>query len=620
MAEQTNCLANHNADSCLLPIQGGGVHIQQQYSRAAIGVLTNILNATPSDLVSRWLLTIASMTVGDYPDRVNREWVIPPQAFKSEYDIKRFPDIAGRLGLDLNGLAGGCIVEDFDNDGYLDLMVSRWGLRDQLRFFRNNADGSFTERTFEAGLVAEVGGLNLIQTDYNNDGYADAMVLRGGWLAGQGHYPKSLLRNNGDGTFSDVTEEAGLLSFRPSQTAVWFDYNNDGWLDVFMGNESVEADVNPCELYRNNRDGTFTECAKEVGVANVGYVKAVVSADFNQDGWPDLYLSRSAQPNVLYRNDGPSGSDKSLKAPWRFTDVTESAGVAEPVFSFPAFFFDQDNDGWPDLYVSGFNLGQAGVGEIAAEYLGQPTKAAKPRLYRNNRDGTFKDVTQSARLNRILHSMGSNFGDLDNDGFLDMYLGTGDPILRTVIPNRMLRNADGKFFQDVTTSGGFGNLQKGHAIAFGDLDNDGDQDIYEVLGGAVEGDVYSNVLFENPGHGNHWITLKLEGKRSNRAAIGARIRVVVKEGWWRERSIYKTVGSGGSFGASPFRQEIGLGAATTVQRVEILWPATGKTQILKGLEVDRFYQIQEDGPAAAAWPVRSLRLTGNTNSEHHHHH
>ena len=167
--------------------------------------------------------------------------------------------------------------------------------------------------------------------------------------------------------------------------------------------------------------------------------------------------------------------------------------------------------------------------------------------------------------------MGANFGDLDNDGWLDFYLGTGDPSLSTLIPNRMFRNADGKFFQDVTTSGGFGHIQKGHGISFADFDNDGDQDIYEVMGGAYAGDNYRNVLFLNPGHGNHWITLKLEGIRSNRAAMGARIRVTVQTAQG-ERSIYKTVSTGGSFGASPLRQEIGLGQAKAIRSVEIFWP------------------------------------------------
>src|SRR5207245_1927477 len=144
--------------------------------------------------------------------------------------------------------------------------------------------------------------------------------------------------------------------------------------------------------------------------------------------------------------------------------------------SFSAFFFDFDNDGWPDIFVSGYYIND--VGDVAADYLGLPSSGERARLYRNNRDGTFNDATKETHLYRVLHAMAGNFGDIDNDGWLDFYLGTGDPDLGTLIPNRMFRNSEGKFFQDVTTSAGVGHLQKGHGIAFADLDNDGDQDIY----------------------------------------------------------------------------------------------------------------------------------------------
>jgi len=617
IGELTNCVADHNPDSCLAPIQGRGIHRFQDGSRHAMQILTELLKQEPENLKARWLLNIASMTVGDYPEGVPAQWLIPPGAFASEYDIKPFPDVAGAVGLDPMKLSGGSVMEDFDGDGNLDVMCSSIGFRDQLRLFHNNGDGSFTERTAEAGLVGEVGGLNLIQADFNNDGFPDVLVLRGAWMGAEGHFPKSLLRNNGDGTFEDVTEAAGLLSLKPSQTAVWFDYDNDGWIDLFLGNESNGNDRNRCELFHNNGDGTFTECAVEAGVGYVGFVKGVCSADLNHDGRPDLYLSVLGRPNVLFRNDGPVSTNSAGKVIWRFTDVATQAGVTEPIYSFPCWFFDYDNDGWEDLFVCGYHIRD--VGDVCADYLGLPTAAERPRLYHNNHDGTFKDVTRQTRLYRVLHAMGANFGDLDNDGFLDFYLGTGDPDLATIIPNRMLRNDGGKRFQDVTTSGGFGNLQKGHGISFGDIDNDGDQDIYQNMGGAVSSDVYHNVLYENPGHGNHWINLKLEGIQSNRAAIGVRIRVVAKCASG-EQSYYKTVSTGGSFGASPLRQEMGIGQAQAIVRVEIFWPCTGKTQVLTGLEMDRFYRVKEGQAEATPWNLKSFRLDSKAGEVHGHHH
>jgi hypothetical protein len=590
--ELENCCANHNADSCIFPIRGMGVHTIKRGSQNAIVVLTELLERYPSDLKARWLLNIAYMTLGEYPDKVPPKWLFDPSLFASEYDIKHFSDIAASVGLDVSGLAGGLVLEDFDNDGFLDVMVSSSGVSDQLRYFHNNGNGTFTERTKEAGLLGEVGGLNLVSCDYNNDGLMDVFVLRGAWLASEGHYPCSLLRNNGDGTFTDVTEEAGLLRFHPTQTAVWFDYNGDGWMDLFIGNETGRGDSNTCELFRNNGDGTFTECAAEHGLDIVGFVKGVASADYNNDGRPDLFVSRLDGPPMLLRNDGPAGPDKSPRAPWRFTDVAEAAGITEPEVSFPCWFFDYNNDGWQDILVSGYSTND--VSEVAADYLGRPSAAERARLYRNNGDGTFTDVSKECGVHKLLLTMGCNFGDLDNDGWLDFYMGTGAPDLAILIPNRMFHNDGGIRFQDVTTSGGFGQLQKGHAIAFGDINNDGTQDIYSVIGGAFEGDSYHHQLFANPGHGNNWLKLKLEGVKTNRAAVGARIKVVVltDEG---ERAIHRTVGGTSSFGAAPMRQEIGLGRARTIARVEVFWPISATTQVFKEMEINQLYHVREGG-------------------------
>jgi hypothetical protein len=609
IGELENCVGNHNSQSCMFPIQGSGIHTLERGSRGAVGLLTELLGKYPGDLRARWLLNIAYMTLGEYPAQVPPQWLLDPKLFASDYDIKHFADIAGSVGLDLDGLAGGVVLEDFDGDGFLDIMLSSWGVNNQLRLFRNNGDGTFTERTEEAGLMGLIGGLNMIHCDYNNDGHMDVLVLRGAWLGTEGKYPCSLLRNNGDFTFTDVTEEAGLLRFHPTQTAVWFDYNNDGWLDLFIANESKDpkGDPNPCELFRNNGDGTFTECAAEHGVAFVGFFKGVVSADYNNDGRPDLYLSRLDGDKILLRNDGPAGADTSPRAPWKFTDVATAAGVTEPPTTFTCWFFDYDNDGWPDIFVSGYAIQD--VGDIAADYLGLPFAGQRAKLYRNNRDGTFTDASKECGVDKMLLTMGANFGDLDNDGWLDFYVGTGNPDLSVLIPNRMFRNDGGRRFQDVTTSGGFGQLQKGHAVAFGDINNSGTQDIYSVVGGAVESDHAHNQLFRNPGHGNNWLKLKLEGVKTNRAAIGARVTVVVDDGA-AVRAIHRTVGSGGSFGATTMRQEIGVGGARAIRRVEIFWPVSGVTQVLTGLDINTAYHVREGDASATrvelrtfAWPA-----------------
>jgi hypothetical protein len=187
----------------------------------------------------------------------------------------------------------------------------------------------------------------------------------------------------------------------------------------------------------------------------------------------------------------------------------------------------------------------------------------------------------------------------------------------------MFRNAGGHYFQDVTTSGGFGHLQKGHGVSFGDIDNDGDQDIYEVIGGWYSGDVFRNVLFENPGNRNHWLTLKLEGVRSNRAAIGARIKVTVDTGEGK-REIHSTVSTGGSFGSSSLQQEIGLGRADSLRTIEITWPATGRTDFIRDVAMDQVLRIREGQPVPIPVKLKRFKLAGaapQTGSErppHHH--
>ncbi len=600
--ELRNCLSNSASESCLLPIEGHGRHEWKDGSRAALGILTRLVAENPDNLSARWFLNIVAMTLGDYPQSLPPAAVIPPGTFASSHDPGRFINLAGPMGLAVEGLSGGAAIEDFDGDGLLDVVMSSIALGDSLRYFHNNGDGTFAERSSQAGFTGLTGGLQVVSTDYNNDGHIDLHVLRGGWMREGGTYPDSLLRNRGDGTFEDVTVAAGMLSFHPDQTAVWFDFDGDGWLDVFVGNEMADrTGRHPCELFRNNRNGTFTEMALGAGVRINGFVKGATFGDFNNDGRPDLYVSVLGRPNLLFRNDGP-GTETNT---WRFTDVASAAGVQEPDHSFPTWFFDFDQDGNEDLFVAGYRIRQ--VADVAADYLGLPTTGERSRLFRNRGNGTFDDVSKVMGLDHVLPAMGSNYGDLDNDGWLDFYLGTGDPDLLTLIPNRMFWNRGGQRFEDVTTAGGFGHLQKGHAVSFADLDNDGDQDIYIDLGGAYEGDVARNALFANPGHGNHWVKIRLAGTRANRPGIGARLTIKVR-GPSGERVLHRTVSTGGSFGSNPLRQDIGLGDARTILSLRVEWPGSGTVQTFQDLEPDRFYLLRETSPVAERIPLRTFSL------------
>ena len=589
--EQDNCIANHNNESCIIPISPKAQHIVKEGAQKAIALLNGLLTQNPHDLECQYLLNIANMTLGQYPAKVPANFRIPESYFSRSAKFPHFTDIAMNLGVDVNEKAGGVCIDDFNGDGYLDIIASSWGFDDQIKYFENDRKGGFIDKTVDAGLKGVTGGLNLRHADYNNDGHMDFIILRGAWLSGNGNIPNSLMRNNGDGTFTDVTIAAGVYSLNPTQTAVWTDVDLDGWVDLFIANEWTRDKQSHCELFLNQHDGTFKNIAEEAGITATGFFKGVASGDVNNDMYPDLYLSDYSGANVLYINTTAETGKPSFKR------AEKEAGVSQPIASFPAWIFDYNNDGLEDIFVSGYSTEKELPSEMMIRNIKTNDHEHRPMLYQNNGDGTFKEVSMQVGLTEPIATMGCNFGDLDNDGFLDFYLATGDPDYFSIVPNRMYHNVNGKRFEDVTYSGGFGHIQKGHAIGFGDLDMDGDQDIYAVMGGAFEGDVYRNVLFENPmGNKNNWINIVLEGKQSNRSAIGAKIILTVEENG-KERKIYNSVGTGASFGGNSLMAEIGVGKASVIKKMEIKWPYHSKdTGTYDNVPVNQIIKIVEGEP------------------------
>ena len=605
LGEIENCAAMHGQHSCVFPLRTDGVHQLPEGARGAVEELLYILQREPGNALDRWLLNVAYMQLGQYPRGVPAAYLLPANLFQSDGDIGEFIDHASLAGVDTTGHAGGAIVEDFDGDGLLDIATSSSGPLDPMHLFRNAGDGTFSDVAKRAGLQHELGGLNMVSTDFDNDGRADILVLRGGWWGVNGNYPLSLLHNRGDGTFEDVTQRAGLLHLGPTQTAAWADYDNDGWLDLFVGYESTPGNAQPSKLFHNNHDGTFTDVSATLPRVDA-FVKGVAWGDFNNDGRPDLYVSVREGSNMLLRNDGPADPAHPDAAHWRFTNVAAQAGVVPHGNTFATWFFDYDNDGWPDLFVAGYSTGS--MQDVGRFEAGQSFDAGLPHLYRNNHDGTFHEVSHAMHLDRAILTMGSNFGDLDNDGWLDVYLGNGDPNYEALLPNRMFRNDAGTSFQDVSTSGGFGHLQKGHAVAFADIENRGHEDVFEEMGGAYVGDTYQSSLYRNPGHTGHSITLQLEGTISNRAAYGARIDVVFHEGK-RERHVYRTVGAVSSFGGNPMQQHVGTGSATAVDEVRIRWPAHPETeQVWRGIAGESRLIVREGETTPRTMPGHSFTL------------
>jgi hypothetical protein len=589
-AQTINEVYRHPGERCIFPIDPRFKFTKREDSAKAIQFLTGSFQAKPDDLEVRWLLNLAHMMSGTYPGSVPKEALIPPSAFASTEDIGRFKDVAPQAGINLFSEAGGLIVDDFENNGLFDIVTSNWDLCAPMHFFHNNGDGTFSDRTEKSKLDTQVGGLNMIQADFNNDGCTDILVLRGGWETAQ---RKSLLRNNCDGSFTDVTKEAGLaMPATSTQAAVWLDINNDGNLDLFVGNEN-----GPSQLFLNKGDGTFVDIARAAGVDRVAFTKGAVAEDYDHDGYMDLYVSNYRGDNALFRNNHDL----------TFTDVARQARVAGTGHTFPVWFFDYDNDGWADLLVTSYNMS---VAETVRNFLALPHNAGTMKLYKNLGNGAFRDVTVEMGLDKTFMPMGANFGDIDNDGYPDIYLGVGDPSYTSLAPHMLFHNQQGKAFADITASSGTGELHKGHAVAFADIDNDGDEDILTVTGGAVRGDSHMFRLFENPGHGNDWISVKLQGVKANRSALGARIKVTMKNGG-RERAVYRTVSSGGSFGASPLEQHIGLGKSAQIVSLEIVWPGDLEhPQRFTNLPVNQAIAIKQGAAEFKRIERHAVRLGG----------
>ncbi|MFK8039349.1 MAG: CRTAC1 family protein [Crocinitomicaceae bacterium] len=603
--EQENCQNNHTPESCIIPMKKGAIHELTAGSEMAITLYAMLYDKFPNEKY-KWLMNVAYMTLGKHPRKVPSQYLINMPNWNQEQ--KRFPkfeEIGMSVGIAENGLSGGASIEDFNNDGYLDLFMTSYGMEDNVRLYISDKNGGYLESTDSAGLKGIVSGLNCIHADFDNDGNVDILVLRGGWLGNPGSHPNSLLKNVGNGRFQDVTRSSGIYSKHPTQTAAWADVNQDGNLDLFIGNESKPGENHPCEFFMNNGDGSFTEKSEEIGLNKInGFVKGVAFGDINNDKWPDLYVSILGGKNELLKNVNG-----------KFENISKSARVSNPKFSFPCWFWDVNNDGFQDIFVSGYDIrSQRDLGgEYGKELQDLEVKSDKPRLYINNGNETFTESATPYNISKTMYSMGSNFGDIDNDGYLDFYVGTGAPDFSTIVPNRMFRNIEGKTFEEVTSAGNFGHIQKGHGIAFADLDQDGDQDIYAVMGGAFEGDKFTNVLYENPISKNNWIVIELEGIKTNKKAIGTQIEIEFENG----NKIFRSTGTGGSFGASSIQQEIGLGKNKSIKTLIIHWQ-NSESEIFNNVTSKQKIKIIEGQNQLTVIPYNKMPF--NKTKEHIHVH
>ena len=567
----------------------GVYHLRHGAPEKAVENFKESLRLKPRDPETLWNLWTAYSQLGGYPEelpeefKIQREW---KQEGRVEAEGKggspvfqssnlpsksQFTDIAPGLKMDKVDGGRGSAWGDYDNDGDLDIVAV--GTYQPHALYRNNGDGTFTNTADEAGIADPRGGWGSLFADYDNDGYLDLYITRGGW---SGAAENTLYHNNGDGTFTDVTHTAGVADPQSSFCAAWADYDNDGYLDLYIA-DGVIGDGAANVLYHNNGDGTFTNTAEAAGVADTGNSLGTAWGDYDKDGHIDLHVINYGQSNVLYRNNGDG----------TFTDVTPTTGMNLPVTdAFVTFFLDVDNDADLDIFISNSGSFQA---FIAGQITGSaPHDGDRQVLYRNNGDGTFTDVTRESGLYHAYGAMGANFGDINSDGYLDIYLATGAPQMGRLERDALFRNNGDGTFTDATVALGLGNIGKGHGVTFGDIDTDGDVDIYVPVGGAFIGDQWHNLFYRNNGTGNNWLTLKLVGTKSNRDGIGAKVTLRMGDG-----IIYREVSGGCGFGSTnSLSLEIGLGTHTKVDTLEIVW-SSGQIDTHRNLSVNQRLVVTE---------------------------
>ena len=508
----------------------------------------------------------------------------------------KFVHFKGNKGISINReeFGPGVCVADFDGDGWQDIYfvngrdLYNRGISVNNALYRNNHDGTFTDVTEKAGVAGTGYGLGCVWGDFDNDGFPDLFVTQ---------YGRNVLyRNNGNGTFTDVTDKAGVAGNESGafhSGATFFDYDRDGWLDLYVGSYVALGDKRYCQLgdvlsscapseyrgspdalYHNNRDGTFTNVTAAAKIYQPdGKNLSVAAADYDDDGWPDLFVANDGLNAYLYHNER-NGTFKEIGLVTGMALNAQGRVMAAMCISLG----DYDNDGRLDLYISDF-------------------QRSSDHVWHNDGKGFFAEVSDQAgitRPTRDVLSFGGGFFDYDNDGWLDLFIANGHvyPEVEQATPgthyrqiNSLFHNeGNGKFAEVGKLAGtGFGTPYVGRGVAFADFDNDGFMDVVVANNGDSP-----LVLHNSGGNGNHFLNFRLLGTKSNRDSMGARIRVVAAT-----MSQIREIAGGGSYlSQSDLRANFGLGKAGRAETVEVSWPS-GLRQVFHNVEADKFYLIEE---------------------------
>jgi len=601
-AEAENCLARltgggHDAHAghdghqsyCTLPITR--FHDRREDSRQAMRLLERLLDRYGSDnKLYLWLLNFSAMTVNGFPGEVPERYRVETpfiDAFYGKAAEKarrkhawlRMTDRASELGVENPGTGRGVAVEDFDGDGDLDLVTAAFF--GTLRLFRNEAGQRFTEATAEAGLAGVTQPLTVSAADYDNNGGVDLFVVRP-----FDHF--RLLANDGKGRFTDVTAASGLLDAKPAGTvaaswfSTWGDVDNDGDLDLFLSSwafrvpfvSGLVAEPRLDSKLFVNDQGRFRDATAEYGLAGLLEDRQFIGAafgDYDADGWTDLYIAGPIPAtNALLQNvEGR-----------RFVKRQDLADPPEP--GFTAAFVDINQDGRLDIFQGGFNDARTAVAQSVFRKPGDPFpyRMGPSFFLLQTPDGRFEKHPELFEGGVGVSTMGTSFGDLDNDGCFEAYLGTGNPEPWFILPNFMYlgRRQGGRCtgeLENISMLNGFGTVQKGHGIAFFDFDGDGDQDVFSNLGGMWPADVWVSQLFVNESDvHNQWTKIRLRGRRTNSRGVGATLKITARRPDGSRIVRYRQMDNVSGFGSAPYLAHVGLMDAAAIEGVEVYWPAS----------------------------------------------
>lgn len=506
---------------------------------------------------------------------------------------KGFVQILEKSGVSVEGFNGGVTWGDYNADGFLDLLIRN---QEGYGLYRNNHNETFTDVTLESGFISWRYSSGAIFGDYDNDGCQD-IYLMNGW--GDPEQKSDLLyRNNCNGTFTDVSSKAGIKEKHHARGVAWGDYNNDGLLDIYVATFGVlkfiktetswtvvdwvyESNI----LYHNNGDGTFTNISKKAGVEGLASCKEFqmthnslfrkfpgyksnwqpVWFDYDNDGLQDLYVSNETTSNSLYHNNGDG----------TFTDVTEKAGLCTQYSTHGVAVGDYDSDGYFDIVVAGSH---------------------QSLFWHNNGNGTFTNTAKDIGTKNFgLLSWGVGSFDYDNDGYLDIYFingSTSNASNKNDYPNRLdnlyKNNGRGKFSDVAEKEGLFGNDAKSFG-AFGDFNNDGFTDVFVLTDRGLNSPPTLSRLYRNTPNGNHWLTIKLIGTKSTRDGVGVKITAEI-----RGKKQFREVISGASLmSQNSILPTFGLGHSRTIDTLTIRWPSD-IVQTFHNVKSDRIFIVKEE--------------------------